>query len=178
MFGAWDLPLDACERPDWVGLGYQAGVAMGGVLPERPVGDSAPSFLAAGLRDPGTPDLPGGLLQRLQIIKVWLGEDGRFHQSVHELAGNPRNGADVDLASCQPRGPGDDLLCSVWRDPDFDPSRDAAYYVRLIENPSCRWSWYECLALDPAERPATCSDPAIPRTIQERAWSSPIWYSP
>jgi hypothetical protein len=114
----------------------------------------------------------------VQVIKGWVGDDGLFHQRVYEVAGNPDNGAGVDLATCEPRGPGAGHLCGTWRDPDFDPMRRAIYYARAVENPSCRWSTLQCLALPPERRPEGCSDPRVPRTIQERAWTSPIWFDP
>ena len=77
-----------------------------------------------------------------------------------------------------PRGPGADSLCSTWRDPDWDPARRAVYYARVVENPSCRYTAWQCLDFPPSERPADCDDPARPKIIQERAWSSPIWYAP
>ncbi len=175
FFAAWDLPADACDAPDPARVGAGAGIAMGSVLPERPPDAGAPAFLVSALRDPGTRELPGGALQRLQIVKVWLGDDGRFHQTVHDVAGGP-NGAGVDTGTCEPRGAGHDALCAVWSDPGFEPARDAAYYLRVVENPSCRWSWRACLALPEGQRPSTCSDPEVPRTIQERAWTSPVWY--
>jgi hypothetical protein len=93
------------------------------------------------------------------------------------VAGGP-NDSSVDAATCQPTGEGLDSLCGTWRDTDFDPARAAVYYARVLENPSCRYSAYECLRLPESERPAACRDAAVPKTIQERAWTSPIWYSP
>jgi hypothetical protein len=101
-------------------------------------------------------------------------EDG-FHQVIHDVAGGA-NGADVDPATCAPRGEGHESLCAVWTDPDFDPAQAAVYSVRVLENPSCRWSALQCLELPEAERPPACRDPKIPTTIQERLWTSPIWY--
>ena len=72
--------------------------------------------------------------------------------------------------------PGADLLCATWRDPDWDAQRSAVYYARVVENPSCRYDAWQCLALPEAERAAECADPRRAKTIQERAWSSPIWY--
>ncbi|MGH7292709.1 MAG: DUF3604 domain-containing protein, partial [Myxococcota bacterium] len=69
-------------------------------------------------------------------------------------------------------------LCAVWADPDFDAGQHALYYVRVLENPSCRWSTYTCNALAPVDRPPSCADPNVPRTVQERAWTSPIWFTP
>ena len=150
---------------------------MGADLPER-TGDGGPVFVSAAARDPGTPDAPGGKLQRIQIIKGWVGDDGRFHQAVYDVAGEPDNGAGVDPATCRPSGPGADALCAVWRDPDFDPARRSVYYARTVENPSCRWNAWHCLALEGDDRPPSCDDPTVPTVIQERAWTSPIWYEP
>ena len=180
FFGGWELPGDLCERDDLVERGYVEGVAMGGLLPESDSASRAPVFVASVARDPGVPAYPGGKLDRLQIVKAWYGADGRFHQQVHDVAGRVAVGRtetpEVDLETCAPRGPGSDALCGVWRDPDFDATRGAVYYARVVENPSCRWHWRQCLALPQDERPETCSDPTLPRTIQERAWTSPIWY--
>jgi len=185
FFGGWNLPEDLCGRRDLVSTGYAEGVPMGSILPAAGRSGGAPTFVAQVARDPGVPEHPGGQLDRLQIVKVWYGEDGHFHQAVHDVAGRrsaaagaSREAPSVDLDTCEPRGAGYDALCAVWTDPDFDASRSAAYYVRAVENPSCRWSWQTCLSLPETERPAACSDPRIPREIQERAWTSPIWYEP
>jgi len=175
FFGGWGLPADLCAKPDLVERGYAAGVPMGGDLPARPDAAKAPAFVVSALRDAGTPEHPGGQLQRVQIVKGWVDAEERFHQVVHDVAGGP-NDAGVDPATCAPRGEGHESLCAVWTDPDFDPAQDAVYYVRVLENPSCRWTALQCLALPEAERPGACADPAIPKTIQERLWTSPIWY--
>jgi hypothetical protein len=170
FFAGPGIPLNACEG-DVAGAGYQGGTTMGGVLENRQ--ENSPVFIAAAAGDP-----EGGLLQRLQVIKVWHEKDQVFHQAVYDIAGNRVNGAGVDLTNCETHGPGEMQLCATWQDPDFKPDQAAAYYVRVVENPSCRWSWHECLTLPEDERPATCSDPDIPKVIQERAWTSPIWYAP
>jgi hypothetical protein len=121
--------------------------------------------------------MAGADLQRLQIIKGWIA-GGEAHQQVFDVAGDPNNGASVDLATCGRTGSGAASLCAVWSDPDFDPSQHAFYYARVIENPSCRWNTHSCLGLTGAERPAGCDDPEVPKTVQERAWTSPIWYRP
>ena len=109
--------------------------------------------------------------------KPMAGHVAKVHSMiVHDIAGTAENGADVDMATCTPRGPGARNLCATWQDPDFDPDIDAVYYSRVIENPSCRWSTRLCLSLPAAERPDGCMDERIPATIQERAWTSPIWY--
>lgn len=164
-----------CERPDAIAGGYAQGVPMGGMLGEAPLENAAPYFAIAAQRDAGTPTRPGGLLERMQVIKMVALENGEFHQQVFDVAGGP-TGASVDTASCQPKGKGADRLCAVWQDPAFDAEQSAAYYVRVIENPSCRWTTWTCLNLAGAERPALCSDDGERKTTQERAWSSPIWY--
>ena len=138
----------------------------------------APRFLVLAQADPGTPAAAGTPLQRVQVIKGWVGEDGDHHQRVYDVAGTPDNGASVDLDTCQPSGSGHHDLCAVWRDPEFDPSRRSVYYVRAVENPTCRYSQHQCIAMSEADRPASCAHVDTPRTVQERAWSSPIWYTP
>jgi hypothetical protein len=177
VFGGWDLPHDMCSDPNMTQTGYARGVPMGGVLASPPAPTSAPTFAIAALRDPGTNEHPGTALQRLQVIKGWI-DAGVWHQQVYDVAGDAHNGATVDLASCTPQGPGADDLCTVWSDPDFDPARRAFYYVRVLENPSCRWNAWLCNRLPAEQRPAVCDDPTAPKTIQERAWTSPIWYEP
>jgi hypothetical protein len=183
FFGGWDYPPDLCERRSFVADAYAGGVPMGGDLRPAGPGAAAPRFAVWALRDPGSEGRPGGLLQRIQIVKGWLEPDGP-RERVIEVAGDPRSPAGVDASSCAPHGDGFDELCAVWEDPEFDPRREAFYYARVIENPSCRWSAWIC-----AERGVDCEagaprdlgwccDPEVPRTIQERAWTSPIWFTP
>ena len=176
FFGGWDMPQDICDNPELAAEGYRAGVPMGSVLPTATDKKAVPVFVVSAAADPGNADAPGHLLQRLQLIKGWVGENGEFHQQVIDIAGDANNGADVDLASCAPRGTGFHSLCSVWQDPAFDPEQDAVYYARVVENPSCRWSTRMCLSLPEDKRPDACSSDRIPKTIQERAWTAPIWY--
>jgi len=175
FFGAWSLPAGLCDDPNMIAEADAAGVPMGGVLPPQPAGITAPTFVLSALRDPGSASRPGTPLQRLQVIKGWI-DGGQAHQQVFDVAGDPNNGATVDTGTCTPHGAGADALCAVWTDPTFDPSQQAFYYVRAVENPTCRWSTYVCNRLTADQQPASCSDPTIPKTIQERAWTSPIWY--
>ena len=176
FFAGWDIPESLCSSERLADEGYRLGVPMGGVLSHGETNQKSPRFVVAASADPGTPDEPGQPLQRLQIIKGWVGEDGSFHQQVVDIAGDAKNRASVDPMSCATRGPGFASLCGVWTDPEFDARQDAVYYARAVENPSCRWSTRQCLLMPEAERPDGCSNPRIPRTIQERAWTAPIWY--
>jgi hypothetical protein len=116
-------------------------------------------------------------LQVVQIIKGTM-VGGVAQTKVMDVAGNRQNGATVDTATCLPQGSGADSLCGTWSDPEFDKSQPAFYYVRVLENPSCRWNAHLCNSLPAASRPAPCSDPDLPRAVQERAWASPIYYVP
>ena len=174
FFGGFDLPPDLCSDPALVEKGYQKGVPMGGTLTAG--SQSAPRFVVQAFRDPGDGRKPGTPLQAVQIIKGTL-VAGSAQTKVFDVAGNRKNGATVDLATCALVGVGADSLCGTFTDPEFDKSQPAFYYVRVLENPSCRWNTQLCNALPAASRPAPCSDPEAPKTIQERAWSSPIWVS-
>lgn len=114
----------------------------------------------------------------MQVVKGWIDADGTQREKVYDVAGDGGSGASVDTATCAPAGDGWDRLCAAWTDPDFDPALQAFYYARVLENPVCRWSAWDCLGLDPADRPASCTDDDVARVIQERAWSSPVWYVP
>jgi hypothetical protein len=188
FFGGWDLPADMCNRPDFAAQGYARGVPMGSDLPpnvstsERPNVRTPPSFAVWALKDPGSSEEPGTPLQRIQIVKLWI-DEGESREKVYDVAGDADNGAGVDVTTCERKGPGFDELCNVWRDPDFDPTKRSLYYVRVVENPTCRWSTWICNAqsvdckgdVDPELAP--CCDERYPKTIQERAWTSPIWYA-
>jgi hypothetical protein len=176
VFGGWDLEDGLCGDPHLIEKGYQQGVPMGATLPPR-AASRAPGFIVSALRDAGTATRPGTALQRIQIVKGWVA-GGEAHQAVFDVAGDPDNGARVDPETCERQGPGFDSLCAQWRDPDFEPAQPAFYYARVVENPSCRWTAHQCKSLPAGERPASCDDPALPRDVQERAWTSPIWYQP
>ena len=185
FFGGAELDSALCSSADPVAAAYAQGVPMGGTLS----GDEASrgiSFLAMATQDSGTANGDGVPLQRLQLVKGWLDESGQQRETVVDVAGSADNGAAVDTRSCATSGAGHADLCTVWRDPDFDPAAPAFYYLRVLENPSCRWSQRLCVA--------AAVDCAVPETIkpgyevccsadhrpviQERAWTSPIWYQP
>ena len=178
FFAGWDFPDAIDMNTDLVALGYGKGVTMGGDLP-APGADTAPGFIIWAMKDP-----QGVNLQRIQVIKGWL-EQNESREQVYDVACSdgltpdsdtyrcPDNGATVKLQDCsvsQDKGAAE--LKTQWRDPDFNREQPAFYYVRVLENPSCRWSTWEAL------RENTEPFEDVDLTIQERAWSSPIWYSP
>jgi hypothetical protein len=174
-----------CGDAQFVETAYRGGVPMGGDLgPVR--GSRSPHFGVLAFRDPGTPSMPGAQLQRVEIVKGWVDDMGQSHEKVFEVAGDPDNGASVDTTTCAPTGTGFDSLCAVWDDPEFDASQRAFYYARVLENPTCRWSTWHCNdqgidCSNPGSVPAAfaeCCNPVVAKTIQERAWSTPIWYHP
>jgi hypothetical protein len=185
FFGGWDYAANACQQSDLPAIGYQGGVPMGGELVGFPQGKTAPRFLISATRDPGTGARPGTALQRIQIVKGFLKDDQR-RERVYDVSGDAFNGATVDLSTCTRQGGGFDHLCQVWTDPDFDSTQPAFYYVRVIENPTCRWSVVNCNAQQvDCSKPAlllgalkSCCDNALKKPVQERAWTSPIWYTP
>jgi hypothetical protein len=185
VFGGFGLPANLCSDPELIAKGYQLGVPMGGDLRAPSAGGGAPSFIVRAERDGGTPDRPGTPLQRIQIVKGWIANGGP-QEKVYDVAGDAKNGASVDPATCATSGTGADSLCTVWQDPDFQPSQRAFYYARVLENPTCRWSTWVCnKAGVRCDDPKTvkegfegCCDARYPKTIQERAWTSPIWYAP
>lgn len=183
FFGGENFAENLCEAPDFAGQADASGVPMGADLPALPQG-RAPSFAVSAMMDAGTPAQPGLPLQRLQIIKGWIDEKGERREAVYDVAGDANNGATVDLQSCQTSGTGFSRLCTVWTDPDFKQGEDAYYYSRVVQNPSCRWSQQICVANGVrCDKPETigegfeaCCAAEHRPAIQERAWSSPIWY--
>jgi hypothetical protein len=178
FFGGWNYDTELCSDDAFVAMGYAGGVPMGSDLPTAPAGAEAPHFAVWALGDAGTGDAPGTPLQRVQVIKGWVDDDGNHQQRVYDVAGSPDNGASVNLGTCEPVGRGHSDLCTVWRDPEFDAGKSAVYYARAVENPTCRYSQWDCIRLTEAERPQACEHEFISATQQERAWSSPIWYTP
>ncbi len=178
MFGGWNLPASLHTRADAVAAGYRMGVPMGGDLRKGRPG-AAPSFLVWAAMD-----AESAPLQRIQVVKGWVA-DGQAKEAIYDVACSdgltpdprthrcPPNGARVDLKDCSySKDRGARELKATWRDPDFDPKAPAFYYVRVFENPTCRWSAWDALRL---KRPI----PPIPSPAQsERAWGSPIWYEP
>jgi hypothetical protein len=181
-FFAGRYSKNICDDPELVATAYRGGVPMG-----AETGLQNPTFAVLAMKDPGDPGNPGTPLQRVQIVKGWVDKDGDTHEAVYDVAGETENGADVDLSSCAATGSGGHAsLCTVWQDPKFDASERAFYYARVIENPVCRWSTRLCndLAVDctnPGSVPAMyseCCGDLVDKAIQERAWTSPIFYQP
>jgi hypothetical protein len=145
---------------------------------------AAPSFAIHALQDSGSADSPGTPLREIQIVKGWVDGDS-VHERVYTVA-RAEGEATVDPGTCERKGGGAASLCSVWQDPEFDSSEPAFYYARILEDPSCRWSQLVCIdrGVD-CSRPETIGPGLEPcclelhrPTIQERAWTSPIWYTP
>lgn len=186
FFGGWNLPSDICTLPNRTEVAFNNAVPMGSLLPYIEDREVAPQFMITALKDAGTIENPGNDLQRIQIIKGWTDIVGVKHEEVYDVAGDANNGASVNTNSCETSGSGFADLCQLWEDPQFDPDQNAFYYARVVENPSCRWTQKQCIAaeepiscIDPNSVPeeyAACCDVDIPLTVQERSWTSPIWY--
>jgi len=179
VFGGWDFEAEDLKNPDLTALGYQGGVPMGGDLSKAPRG-KAPAFLIQALRDPD-----GANLDRVQIIKGWLDKKGETHERIYDIAvsderkigSNGRSmkpvGNTVDVAKATyTNSIGDATLTGYWADPDFDSKEHAFYYVRVLEIPTPRWTTYDA-AFYGIDLPDN-----VPATLQDRAYTSPIWYTP
>ena len=179
FFGGWDFTDQDLNSRQPAFAGYSKGVAMGSDLPARPSGSSDPTFMVYALRDP-----IGANLDRIQIIKGWLGADGETQEKVYDVAWSgdrsiesdgklPPVGNTVDAANANWTNTiGASELTAVWTDPDFDPGQKAFYYARVIEIPTPRWSTYD------AFRFGIPIPDGAPVSTQERAYTSPIWYTP
>ena len=178
IFAGWDFSPEEVDRWDFAKQGYSRGVPMGGDLKNAPDG-KAPVLMVRTLRDPD-----GANLDRVQIIKGWLGSDGETQEKVYNVAWSDGrkldadgklppvgNTVDVEAASFT-NSIGAPMLFVYWTDPDFDPGQRAFYYVRVLEIPTPRWTTYDAkfFGVDLPED--------VPATIQERAYTSPIWYTP
>lgn len=170
VFAGWDIQSNACELKDMIAHGYARGVPMGGTLKRRESA-GAPRFLVSALRDPD-----GAALQKLQLIKGWIDGGGQSHYRVIDVAGQENSAGTVNLDTGHWSGTGASSLCGVFTDSEYDPSEPAYYYLRAVEVPTLRWSWAQCIALKPNERPEECVNEA-PKVIQEMAWTSPVWLS-
>ncbi len=180
FFGGWDYGDDEVFRPDAVSIGYQKGVPMGGDLATRPAGRQAPVFMVGALKDPWS-----GNLDRIQIVKGWIDGNGERQERVYDVAvsdgrtigadGRARTpvGNTVDVADASYLNSiGDAELRAVWTDPDFNPNHRAFYYARVLEIPTPTWQAYD----------SKFYGITMPETVtmfsQERAYTSPIWYTP
>ena len=177
FFGGWGLEQDMVNQPDMVATAYEAGVPMGGVLDTYDQVNQ-PKFLVWAAKDP-----IGANLERVQMIKGWI-ENGESKEAVFDIACSdglapdpetgecPDNGARVNPDTCDVTAEaGDEELKIVWTDKDFNPDHAAFYYVRVLQNPTCRWTSYDAIRVG-------IKAPEAASVIKERAWSSPIWYSP
>jgi hypothetical protein len=179
FFGGWEYSQRDIKAKNMVAVGYQKGVPMGGELSD-PAKGKEPSFLVSAMKDP-----VGAKLDRIQIVKGWLDIKGAPHEKIFNVALSDGRKVEAD-GSIKPVGNtvdlktgtytnsiGDAQLAAVWTDPEFDPGTRAFYYVRVLQIPTPRHTLYDAIALgiDPKET-------GNPATIQERAYSSPIWYTP
>jgi hypothetical protein len=177
LFGGWEYGADVLDGADWVATGYAKGVPMGGDLP--PAQGKAPTFLVWAVKDPTS-----GNLDRIQIVKGWS-RSGQSFEKVYDVvwAGDrapdrwtgvvPPIGSTVDVAKgTYTNTIGSVELKTVWTDPEFDPSLHAFYYARVLEIPTPRWTTIQAAKLGVAP------PDVVSATLQERAWSSPIWYTP
>ena len=178
FFAGWDYSESMIKQPDLVQQAYAGGVPMGGDLYGM-AGEEFPKFVIW-----ATKAMDGSYLQRLQVIKGWVDKD-KTYERVFDVACSdgllpdrgthrcPDNGANVDLTDCSAStGLGAVELKTLWEDPEFNPGQRAFYYARVLENPSCRWSSFDAIR---GQQPLFEN---LPPVIQERAWTSPIWYTP
>jgi hypothetical protein len=179
VFAGWDFEADEIGLPDFAAQGYARGVPMGGDLSAAPAG-AAPRFLIRALRDPD-----GANLDRIQVVKGWVDADGETHERIFDVAVSDGReidaqgrcptavGSTVDIAHASYTNTiGDPLLGAYWEDPTFDPEQRAFYYVRVIEIPKPRWTAYD-------QKFYGITMPEGTRmTVQDRAYTSPIWYTP
>jgi len=179
FFGGWDFVPEDAQRRDPAVVGYGKGVPMGADLTAAPEGGT-PSFLVGALKDPIS-----GNLDRIQIIKGWLDAKGKTHEKVYDVvwSGNRTPGKDgklppvgntVDVKKATWTNTiGSPELITVWTDPDFDPALKAFYYARVLEIPTPRWTAYDAAYFEESN-----FAPEVPMILQERAYTSPIWYTP
>ena len=179
LFGGWDYSSDDAGEKNLAEIGYANGVPMGGDLTKAP-GGKAPRFLVYAIKGPH-----GANLDRVQMVKGWLDETGAAQESIYDIAWSDNRqlhddgslnpvGNTVDLATGRYTNDiGDAQLSTVWEDPEFNPGVRAFYYLRVLQIPTPRHTLYNAIALD-----MNPEETGHPSTIQERAYSSPIWYTP
>jgi hypothetical protein len=178
VFGGWGYEAAMLQDPAYLSAAYAGGVPMGSDLPAAPAGAAAPRLLIHAAKDP-----EGANLDRVQVVKGWLGADGRHQETVFDVAWSGERaidpatgklsavGSTVDVAGASYANTiGAAELSVVWSDPEFDPAQPAFYYVRVLEIPTPRWSTYDAKTL--------AVDAPAPQVLQERAYASPIWYAP
>ena len=179
FFGGWDFDDNDLRSRAPAFIGYKKGVPMGGDLKKAPEGKS-PTFMVYALKDP-----IGANLDRMQIVKGWMDEKGELHERIYDVAVSDERKIGSDGRCKTPVGNTVDLeaanwtntigsseLATVWKDPDFDPKQKAFYYARIIEIPTPRWVLYDKVRLG-AKVPE-----GVELVHQERAYTSPIWYTP
>ncbi|NIS88639.1 MAG: DUF3604 domain-containing protein [Woeseiaceae bacterium] len=180
VFAGWDYGEKDVYRPDFAHTGYLGGVPMGGDLTAAPDGKS-PRFMVRALRDPD-----GANLDRVQVIKGWLDDDGDLHEKIYDIACSDERpigsndrcdglvGSTVNVAEASYTNEiGEALFMAYWEDPDFNANERAFYYIRVLEIPTPRWTTYDAAFFDDVDLPD-----GVPAEQQDRAYTSPIWYTP
>jgi hypothetical protein len=179
VFGGWDFKPDMLKQKDWVKAAYATGVPMGGDMPARPAGKASPHFVIQALKAPTSANL-----DRVQVIKVWL-DGANYQEKIFDVALSNGRHVDPHTGKAPPVGNTVDLksatytntigateLSTVWEDPTFNPAQAAVYYVRVLEIPTPRWT---AILAAKYQLPVPTDRSPI---LQERAWASPIWYTP
>jgi hypothetical protein len=184
FFGGYGYPPTMCGNERFAENGYAGGVAMGGELGAPASPGAKPVFAVSAWQDAGTADGPGTPLDRVQVVKIWR-SGGEVHEKIFDVAvaGGAAAGSDLDPSTCNAPKTGAPSLCATWTDPEYDPASSALYYARVIEKPSCRWTGHLCAQRrvdcsrpdDVPDEFLFCCDEDVPRTVQERAVTSPIW---
>jgi hypothetical protein len=179
VFAGWHFEESDVQRPDFAETGYVRGVPMGGDLRNAPDGKT-PALMIRALRD-----VDGANLDRVQVVKGWMDKRGGLHERVYDVMCSDDRAIDANYRCERPVGNtvaienatytnsiGEALMMAYWKDPDFKPDQRAFYYVRVLEIPTPRWTTYDAAFFGVA------LPEGVPPTHQERAYTSPIWYTP
>ena len=158
FFAGWDYPETICSSADLSKIGYANGVPMGSDLPTATTSNINPVFVAA-----ASQDINSAPLVEIQLIKGWIDKEGNMRNKILSIIKEPK---------------GTNSLCGVYSDNTFNKHELSYYYLRILEAPTKRWSQYDCEKLPQDARPEICSDDRYPSSVQEMAWTSPIWFTP
>ena len=179
LFAGWDFDTLSFDQPNWIAQAYDLGIPMGGDLNRNPSVNREPTFLIWAIKD-----AEGANLDRVQVIKGWIDKEGQTHEKIFDVAWSDNRQLDTNgklsavgntvdvVTATYTNDIGAVNLQTIWTDPEFNPAIATFYYLRVLEIPTPRWTTYDAVKIGvPLSK-------EVPATIQERAWSSPIWYSP